>query len=183
MSRCRSSATAPTELADALAAITGAGHVPLVKPWPTKPTIPDGFTLDDFTIEEATGTATCPAGVTREITRTRNVVFESACSTCPLKAQCTTSKSGRTLWLHEHHALQRGHRQRAKDPRWQADYRQHRPLVERSIAWLVAGGNRRLRYRGVTKNNAWLHHRTAALNLRRLLNLGLDRHSGTWIIA
>ncbi len=53
-------------------------------------------------------------------------------------------------------------------------------MVERSIAWLTAKGNRRLRYRGVTKNKAWLHHRTAALNLRRLLNLGLQVHNGAW---
>jgi hypothetical protein len=56
-------------------------------------------------------------------------------------------------------------------------------LLERSIACLVAGGNRKVRYRGVTKNNAWLHHRTAALNLRRLLNLGLVRHHGAWALA
>jgi hypothetical protein len=29
----------------------------------------------------------------------------------------------------------------------------------------VAGGNRKVRYRGVQKNNAWLHTRTAGLNL------------------
>jgi len=40
-------------------------------------------------------------------------------------------------------------------------------MVERTIAWLTRG-NRRLRYRGVTKNDHWLHHRAAALNLRRL---------------
>ena len=56
-------------------------------------------------------------------------------------------------------------------------------MVERSIAWLVAGRNRRLRYRGTIKNNAWLHHRTAALNLRRMLILGLHRQNGTWAIA
>lgn len=56
-------------------------------------------------------------------------------------------------------------------------------MVERSIAWLVAGGNRRLRYRGVEKNNAWLHNRVAALNLRKLLNLGLTRHQETWALA
>ena len=44
-------------------------------------------------------------------------------------------------------------------------------------------GNRRLRYRGITKNNAWLHHRTAALNLRRLLVLGLTFEDGTWALA
>jgi len=31
-------------------------------------------------------------------------------------------------------------------------------MVERSIAWLTRG-NRKLRYRGVAKNNAWLHLR------------------------
>jgi len=168
---------------DALAAITSAGHLPVVKPWPLRPAVPGGFTLDDFTIDAAAGTLTCPAGITRTITKTRNAVFGSACATCPLRAQCTTSTSGRTIRLHEHDDLQRRHRNRAQDPAWQADYRQHRPMVERSIAWLVAGGNRRLRYRGVTKNNAWLHQRTAALNLRRLVNLGLVHHDGTWALA
>ena len=56
-------------------------------------------------------------------------------------------------------------------------------MVERSIAWLVAGGNRRLRFRGTRSNDLWLHHRVAGLNLRRLLTLGLHRHAGTWAIA
>jgi hypothetical protein len=85
--------------------------------------------------------------------------------------------------LHEHDALQRAHRRRAEDPEWQATYRQHRPMVERSIAWLVARGNRKVRYRGVAKNDAWLQTRTAALNLRRLLALGLTRHHGSWALA
>jgi hypothetical protein len=55
-------------------------------------------------------------------------------------------------------------------------------MVERSIAWLTRG-NRRVRYRGVRKNDHWLHHRVAALNLRRLLVLGLTRSNGTWVIA
>jgi hypothetical protein len=168
---------------DALAAITAAEHIPLVKPWSTKPAVPGGFDLDDFTVDEAAGTATCPNGLTRRITPTRAVTFGAGCTGCPLRARCTTSKQGRTLRLHEHDALQREHRQRAKDPAWQADYRQHRPMVERSIAWLVAGGNRQLRYRGVTKNDAWLHHRTAALNLRRLVNLGLQRRDGAWVLT
>ncbi|MEV0284781.1 IS1182 family transposase [Kribbella sp. NPDC050820] len=168
---------------DALKAITDAGHTPMVKPWPTKPAVPGGFGIDDFTVDETTGTATCPNGVTRTITKTRNVVFGTACRDCPLRTQCTTAKHGRTLKLHEHHGLQREHRQRAKDPAWQADYRQHRPMVERSIAWLVTGRNRKLRYRGIAKNHAWLQTRTAALNLRRLLNLGLTRTDRTWAIA
>jgi IS5 family transposase len=168
---------------DSLAAITGAGHEPLVKPWPLKPTIEDGFTLDDFTVDEVAQTAMCPNGVTRRITKSRAVTFGIACRECPLRARCTMAKDGRSLTLHPHDALQREHRQRAKDPAWQEQYRAHRPMVERSIAWLVAGGNRKLRYRGTVKNDAWLHTRTAALNLRRLLNLGLTHHEGTWALA
>jgi hypothetical protein len=100
-----------------------------------------------------------------------------------LRARCTTSASGRTLRLHPHDALQRAHRQRAQDPEFQTTYRQHRPMVERSIAWLVAGGNRRLRFRGTALNDLWLHHRVAGLNLRRLLALGLTRTPAGWAIA
>ena len=55
-------------------------------------------------------------------------------------------------------------------------------MVERSIAWLTRG-NRRVPYRGITKNDAWLHRRVAALNLRRLLVLGLQRTDDQWILA
>jgi len=168
---------------EALDEFDKAGHTPLVKPWPTKPVVPGGFAPDDFIVDEQAGTVTCPNNLTRTITGKRNVTFGAACRSCPFAAQCTTSKRGRKLTLHEHDALQRTHRQRAKDPQWQATYRQHRPMVERSIAWLVAGGNRKVRYRGVAKNNAWLHTRTAALNLRRLGNLGLVRQEGAWVLA
>jgi hypothetical protein len=166
-----------------LAAIAEAGHVPLVKPWPLRPAVPGGFTADDFTVNAAAGTVTCPNGTTRPITATRTVTFGAACRGCPLRERCTTAKTGRSIHLHPHDALQRAHRHRAADLQWQHTYRQHRPMVERSIAWLVARGNRKLRYRGVTKNNAWLHTRTAALNLRRLLTLGLTHHDGTWALT
>jgi IS5 family transposase len=68
------------------------------------------------------------------------------------------------------------------DPQARHAYRQHRPMVERSIAWLVRG-NRRLRYRGITKNDRWLHHRAAALNLRRLTVLGLHHNGTTWALS
>jgi hypothetical protein len=168
---------------EVLKAITDAGHLPLVKPWPVRPGVPGGFDLDDFTVDEAAGTVTCPNRVTRPITKTRKVSFGIACSGCPLRDRCTTAADGRTLKLHQHDALQREHRRRAEDPAWQASYRQYRPMVERSIAWLVAGRNRKVRYRGTAKNHAWLQTRTAALNLRRLLNLGLTRRVETWAVA
>ncbi|GGT42777.1 hypothetical protein GCM10010176_102870 [Nonomuraea spiralis] len=47
----------------------------------------------------------------------------------------------------------------------------------------MARGSRRLRYIGAIKNDAWLHTRAAALNLRTLINLGLTRMNGTWVIT
>jgi hypothetical protein len=167
---------------DMLDELDKVGMEPVIKPWPLRPAVPGGFTLDDFTHDPEAGTVTCPNGATRPVTAKRTVSFESACSQCPLRQRCTTSKRGRKLVLHEHDGLQRAHRQRAKREDFQATYRQHRPMVERSIAWLVRG-NRRVPYRGVAKNNAWLHHRTAALNLRRLLALGLTFTDQAWTLA
>lgn len=165
-----------------LAALKKREWVPLLKPWPIRPAVPGGFTLDDFTHDSAAGTLTCPAGVTRTLTAKRNAIFGAACRDCPLASRCTTSASGRTVRVHTHDALQREHRARAADETFQATYRAHRPMVERSIAWLTRR-NRRVPYRGVTKNDAWLHHRVAALNLRRLLALGLTHHEGAWQLA
>ena len=69
-----------------------------------------------------------------------------------------------------------------REPELTAAYRQHRPMAERSIAWLVAKNNRRLRYRGIERNDAWLKLRVATLNLRRLLALGLVL-DGSWRIS
>jgi DDE family transposase/transposase-like protein DUF772 len=167
---------------EALTALADAGHTPVIKPWPLRPAVAGGFTIDDFTIDEAAGTATCPRGVTRPISRTRAVTFGAACRDCALRARCTTCATGRSLKLHPHDARQRVHRVRAADPDFQAAYRQHRPMVERSIAW-VTRGNRRVPYRGVIKNDAWLHLRVAAINLRRLLALGLAGTGNTWRLA
>lgn len=172
---------------DALAALHDAEHVAIIKPWPLRPGVQGGFTLDDFTVTEPTddqaGSVTCPNRITRPITRTRKVTFGAACRGCPFLARCTTSARGKKLSLHPHQALQRVHRARAQTPEFQTVYRERRPMVERSIAWLVAGGNRRLRFRGTQLNDLWLHHRVAGLNLRRLLNLGLTRTAGGWATA
>jgi IS5 family transposase len=55
-------------------------------------------------------------------------------------------------------------------------------MVERSIAWLVADGHRRIRYRGIQRNRLGLSMRVAAVNLRRLVNLGLG-HNGAWVVV
>jgi hypothetical protein len=165
-----------------LAALASTGLLPVIKPWPLRPTVEGGFSLDDFTVDEVAGTMTCPNGLTRKITAKRRVTFGAACTGCPLRARCTASPQGRKIELHEHYALQREHRKRATDPAFQDDYRTHRPMVERSIAWLTRG-NRRVPHRGTSRNNAWLRLRVAGLNLRRLLTLGLSRNEESWTLG
>ena len=167
---------------DMLDSLDRAGYVPVIKPWPSQPAVAGGFTIDDFGYDAEAGTLTCPNGVTRTLTKARNAVFGVACRDCSLRDKCTTAKDGRTVKVHEHETLQRAHRTRAEDDEFQATYRAHRPMVERSIAWLTRG-NRRVPFRGVTKNNDWLHHRVAAVNLRRLLTMGLTHRDGTWQLA
>jgi transposase len=163
------------------AELSDRGHTDRVKPAPTRAAVPGGFTVDDFTIDHTNRTATCPNGLTRPISRTGRAAFGAACTGCPLRPRCTRSRTGRSLKIRPHDKLQRAARHAALDPAWQTEYRQHRPMVERTIAWLVRG-NRRLHYHGVTTNNHWLHHRAAALNLRRLVTLGLTRHSAAWAL-
>ncbi|MEU8363881.1 IS1182 family transposase [Nonomuraea sp. NPDC048882] len=175
--------------AELRATLTDAGHRLLIKPPALKPAVPGGFTLDDFGIDAGAGTVTCPAGHTVPLAATggryqqRRATFTRLCAACPLRDRCTTAKTGRVVTIRPHHDLQAAARhQAATDPAWQDDYRRWRPMVERAVAWLVARGNRRLRYRGTAANDRWLHHRAAALNLRRLINLGLTHTNGIWAL-
>ena len=171
---------------DLRAVLGQAGHTAVIKPKPVKPAVDGGFTLDDFTVDEATRTATCPAGITRAITARRTVTFGAACRACPLRHRCTTRKDGRSLILHPHDALLRAARAHwAAQPALREDYAKYRPNVERVISQIASRGGRRLklRYLGTVKNNAWLKNRTAALNLRNLISHGLDHHNGTWALA
>jgi IS5 family transposase len=168
---------------DTRADIRAAGHDPVIKPMPLRPVVPGGFSRDDFAVDHRAGTVTCPAAVTVSITNHGNAVFGARCRGCPLRAQCTTSRKGKTIRLTVHddelvHARAAWH-----DPIVLDHYRRHRPMVERTIAWLVANGNRRVPYRGVERNQQWLSVRTAALNLRRLVNLGLHHGTNGWAIA
>jgi hypothetical protein len=163
-------------------ALAEAGHIGVIKPIPLRTVIEGGFTRDDFIVDELAGQVTCPAGHTVAITRSHGAGFGIRCRGCPLQPRCTTAKKGRHLTLHEHDSVLYEARRQAETPEFQTVYRQHRPMVERSIAWLVRG-NRKLRYRGTAKNDSWLHHRVAAINLRRLITLGLHHTGTTWAIA
>ena len=163
-----------------------AGHTTVIKPWPRgrNPRLgTDQLSRDDFVIDYQGGTVTCPRARTVSITNAGNAVFGIHCGDCPLRARCTASETGKTLKITKHDQFLA--RARAD---WRAGigteaYRQHRPMVERSIAWIVTNGHRRVRYRGVERNRIALSIRAATINLRRLINLGLTTNHGHWTLA
>ena len=163
--------------------LLAAGHVAVIKPIPLREIIPGGFSLDDFVVDLTSRTATCPAGQTVPINRSGDANFRSRCRPCALRSRCTTAHRGRSLAIHPHFALLEAARRQAETEAFQRTYMQWRPMVERSLAWLVRKGNRRVAYRGIDRNRIWLSHRVAAVDLRRLLNLGLSRTPDGWAVA
>ena len=150
------------------------GRKATIKPPPLRPAVPDGFSLDDFEIDTDANTVTCPNGVTVRLTRKRRASFGTNCRSCPLRPKCTTAASGRVIVLHPHHDLLAAARAQATTDEFDDVYRRWRPMVERTLAWLTRGSNRKLPYRGVHRNQLWWAHRCAAVNLQRLLTIGLN---------
>jgi len=171
---------------DLRGAIGDAGHVAVIKPKPLGSPVEGGFTVGDFTVDEDAGTVGCPAGHTRPISKTRVASFGALCGDCPLRKQCTKSKTGRKIVLHERdRELRQARGDWAADPELRDKYRTFRPNVERVVSQIANRGGRRLklRYRGTTKNHAWLSRRTAGLNLRNLIGRGLTHTAGVWVLA
>jgi IS5 family transposase len=164
------------------AALRAAGHTQTIKPIPLASAVPGGFTIHDFRIDRQAGLVRCPAGQVAPITGSGQVSFARHCQGCPLRRRCTTAKRGRTIKIHPYEEELRAARRRAVTRSFQQSYRRWRPMVERSLAWLVADGCRRVPYRGIDRNDQWWSLRVAAVNLRRLLVLGLARHDDAWVL-
>ena len=157
-------------------------HRLVIKPLPSRPVVPGGFVRDDFSVDHEASTVTCPARHVARLSRRGRATFAPHCGSCLLKARCTKARA-RTFSVSEHDEELVAARAHWRDEELRATYRRHRPMAERAISWLVAKGNRRLRYRGVEANEAWAHRRVAVLNLRRLVALGLTRQDGNWVLA
>ena len=164
-----------------LAALEGARHNSRSSLYPLASESRGAFTAT--TSPSTTRHAPRPA---RPVTSSRsprgtNAVFAQRCAGCPLRDRCTISKKGRKLHLTAHDAQLVESRRAWRDGDLISDYRKYRPMVERSIAWLVRDHYRRVRFRGVEKNQLGLSTRVAAINLRRLINLGLTLEE-TWVL-
>jgi len=156
---------------------------------PLHPAVPGGFTLDDFEVitspddPHSPGRVRCPGGHTVPRTAKGRADFTARCGGCVVREQCTTAAAGRVVTIGTDQLRSRAHRRQVAAPDVKADQRRHRPMVERTIARMVAAG-RRVPYRGTTKNNAWWKLRAATTNLRQLVRMGLTRlASGRWTLT
>jgi Transposase DDE domain/Transposase domain (DUF772) len=141
------------------------------------------FTKDQFGIDLAAGTVTCPAQHTAPIVYNPNprhrhhcqASFGEVCASCPLADRCTKAAGGRTITITAYEAELAAARARQADPDRAADYRATRPKVERKLAHLVRRrhGGRRVRVRGLARVAADFNLLAAAVNLARLGVLGL----------
>ena len=131
------------------------------------------FPKDDFVIDLAAGSCTCPAGnVTRTMApagrrtgqtgrtyRLEAFRFDAAvCGVCPLRPQCVSAKpgTGRTVQLHPQEALLQQARALQQSEAF-AEYRQRRMVVEHRLARLVQLGIRQSRYFGRAKTRFQLY--------------------------
>ncbi len=155
-----------------------AAHIELVGP-PLQDTSPNGFKIADFAIDRAAKQALCPQGhhsvkgserTARDGSRAVSIQFATAdCAACPLRAHCTTGKSGRSLHLSAHYDLLVARRVEAQTDAFRARMRA-RPAIEATLSELVrAHGLRRHRYRGAAKRPFENLLKAAACNLKRLV--------------
>jgi len=151
------------------------------------PATPGGrFGKDQFRIDLAAGTVTCPARVTVAITPARRgggrARFGHVCSVCPLRDACTSSAGGRLVTIHPREAELASARARQQEPAWRADYRATRPKVERKLAHLLRRrhGGRRARMRGLVRVAQDWKLLAAAVNLARFAMLGVCWMNSGW---
>jgi hypothetical protein len=168
--------------------LAGNGYDVLAKTPPVRNST-GGFPKDRFVIDPDAGTVRCPAAHTVTIRPARGgggkAMFAPHCADCPLRAECTTSRRGRTITIHPQEQILQQSRAAQTSPEWSARYRADRPIVERKIAHFVrrAWGGRRARTRGRARVATDLDTRAAAINLARLATLGLSHDHHGWSVA
>ena len=139
------------------------------------------FPKDDFVIDLAAGSCTCPAGQvthiivpagkrtgrTGRVHRLQAFQFDGAeCRTCPLRSQCIAAKGsrGRRVLIHPQEALLQQARALQQSTHYD-EYRVRRVVVEHRLARLVQLGIRQSRYFGRVKTRFQLYLAATVANL------------------
>ena len=149
------------------------------------------FPKDDFHLDLAAGSCTCPAGqVTRAIVpagkrtdrtgrvhRLQAFQFDGAvCWACPLRSQCIAAKGrrGRRVLIHPQETLLLQARALQQSAAYD-EYRARRVVVEHRLARLVQLGIRQARYFGKVKTKFQLYLAATVANLTLVLGkIGLS---------
>ena len=108
--------------------LAGQGHTATIKPIPLQPAIPNGFTIDDFTVNTTAATITCPNGITTGSAHAamrrseRNVEAVRCAIDAPLLPVAATSSSMNTTICSPRHeptlAPQRSRSHTASTAQW-----------------------------------------------------------------
>ena len=149
------------------------------------------FPKDDFHLDLAAGSCTCPAGqVTHamvsagkrtdaagRVYRLQAFQFDGAvCRACPLRSQCIAAKGrqGRRVLIHPQEALLQEARALQQSAAYD-EYRARRVVVEHRLARLVQLGIRQSRYFGRVKTRFQVYLAATVANLTLVLgNIGLS---------
>ena len=139
------------------------------------------FPKDDFVIDLAAGSCTCPAGRLthtivpagkrtdgmRRVHHLRAFQFDgSECMTCPLRSQCISAKGrkGRWVLIHTQEALLQQARALQQSAGYD-EYRARRVVVEHRLAQMDQSGIRQSRYFGRAKTKFQLYLAATVANL------------------
>lgn len=144
-----------------------AGGVIFCKPFPQRGR-PGMYTKANFTLALATHTLTCPAGQRVQAFAGETSRFRAAtCKACPLRGQCTTSASGRSVSIHADEAFFEELRARQRTPEGRLALR-HRVAIEHALAREIQVQGRKARYRGTRKNLLAVRLGATIVNLHAL---------------
>jgi len=131
------------------------------------------FPKSAFKIDLAAGSVTCPGGEVASVRSIRPAVDGrrhvnfTRCGTCTLRAQCTDSKRGRTLVLHEHEALLQKLLAAKRTPEGRARLRE-RTAIEHRLAHVLVYAPHEARFMGARKNTFALRRAGAIVNLQAI---------------
>ncbi len=124
-----------------------------------------------FAIDMAAGTVTCPGGEVARVPSSRGSasgrrqVLFTQCGSCPIKAECTTSRQGRSIVLHEREEFLQRLLAAKRTPEGRARLRE-RTDVEHGLAHVRVYAPRKARYCGARKNTFALRRAGAIVNLQ-----------------
>lgn len=137
------------------------------------------FGMEAFTYDAGTDTYHCPAG---EVLKRRSphkgrdsadyAASKMSCQGCPLRSQCTTSKTGRTLLRHLRQEEIDVMRNQARSWRSRRDLLVRQHLMERSFARSIRYGFKQSRWRRIWRVRIQDYLTAAVQNMKILIDHG-----------